>query len=325
MKGGQKTVGHIYHEAVQQLKTNYFQYVGVGGVFTAMSMVFSSILMAVFFAFYFVFAMLFSMAPALAIPLFMDDYRGEATAAVAGFLVVGAIVLFIFLALFSLAALLVGIATATVGVSSNKAVLLLVRGDKLTWQAVWGDFKKNWKRYLGISAWSTLWTLLWSLLFYVPGVIKSLSYSMAPYLVIENPDMTVRQALKKSMEITEGHKGKLFLILLIQIGFTWAASILASFGIMYASLAAAILWILPFYLAMMAIAYLDLKQAAIEKGLLKDSCQLVEPTPVVDYQAVDGTVDASHKAAQPVQVGVPASQAAAGSEFTGMEEDSPQL
>ncbi len=325
MKGGQKTAGQIYHEAVQQLKANYFQFVGVGGVYTAASLVFSSLLMMAFLAFYFVFIFSMPLATATLGPLFADGRTGEAAAAAVGLLVVGGIVLLVLLVVLGIAALIVNVATATVGVSTKKAAILLVKGDKLTWQAVWADFKKNWKRYLGISAWSLLWTFLWSLLFFVPGVIKGLSYSMAPYLVIENPEMTVRQALKKSMEITDGHKGKLFLLLLILAGFTWAASIAASFGILYASMAAEILWIIPLYLAMATIVYLDLKQAAMEKGLLTDSCPPVKPAPVVDYQAVEGTVAESHQAAQPIQVGVSEEQAGSGNEFTGMEEDSPQL
>lgn len=307
MMGGKKTVGQIYHEAVAQLKANYFQHVGISGILVSASLTFSSLLMFVFFAIYFFILMASVVSPLMAFPLFMNDDWGWAAAAFVPVLLISLVVLLFLFVLFFVVFYVVMLATNTVQTSMQKAVLLLVKGDKLTWHVVWVDFKKNWKRYLGVAAWSLLWTFLWSLLFYVPGVIKGLSYSMAPYLVIEHPELTVRQALKKSTEITEGHKGKLFLILLIQMGFTYAASIVASFGVIYASVAAMILWIFPLYYAMMTIAYVDLKQAAVENGLLPGAAPAEEEYPM----AIEGN--------QPEASQTP------GQEFTELEDDSPAL
>ena len=42
---------------------------------------------------------------------------------------------------------------------------------------------------------TTLLTFLWSLLFIVPGIIASYRYALAPYLMAENPDMDVMEAI----------------------------------------------------------------------------------------------------------------------------------
>lgn len=267
MKSGNKTAGQIYNEALQQLKDNYFQHVGLTGVFYSAYMLFSSIIYIFFFVFYFlmIFGMMFPMfSLAGAAASKGDTPAGAVMASVLLFLAVLAVLIF----LMTVVAMAVTIAVCAVQTAVQRGVLTLVGGGKLSLRDVWGNFKANWRRYLGVSAWITLWTFLWGLLFYVPGVVKYFSYMLAPYLVIEYPEMTVRQALRKSMEMTDGHKGKLFTITLIMIGLSMAASVVASFGLVFATVAAMIVFIYPHYFAMNTIAYLDLKQAAIEKGIL---------------------------------------------------------
>ena len=46
-----------------------------------------------------------------------------------------------------------------------------------------------------------LFTFLWSLLLIVPGIIKALSYSMAPYILADNPDMDAMDTIKESRVI----------------------------------------------------------------------------------------------------------------------------
>lgn len=55
-----------------------------------------------------------------------------------------------------------------------------------------------------------LFTFLWALLFVIPGIIKSLSYAMTPFLMAENPNLTAREAINASKERMEGHKWELF-------------------------------------------------------------------------------------------------------------------
>ncbi len=65
-----------------------------------------------------------------------------------------------------------------------------------------------------------VFTYLWSLLFVIPGIIKALSYSMAPYILAENEYyMSPGDAIKESMRIMDGHKMELFTLYLSFIGW----------------------------------------------------------------------------------------------------------
>lgn len=74
-------------------------------------------------------------------------------------------------------------------------------------------------------------TMLWSLLFVIPGIIKAYSYSMAFYILAENPEMTAREALNESKEITKGHKLDLFVLELSFI--LWGLLATVTLGIAY--------------------------------------------------------------------------------------------
>ena len=50
-----------------------------------------------------------------------------------------------------------------------------------------------------------LYTLLWMLLLIVPGIIKTFSYAMTPYILAENPGMTATEAITKSRRIMDGN------------------------------------------------------------------------------------------------------------------------
>jgi len=72
----------------------------------------------------------------------------------------------------------------------------------------------NFFRKVGGSYWMALWVFLWSLLLWVPGIIKAIAYSMTYYILADCPNVTATNALKLSMKMTSGHKGKLFVMYL---------------------------------------------------------------------------------------------------------------
>lgn len=104
----------------------------------------------------------------------------------------------------------------------------------------------------GKSLWLSIITAffiyLWSLLFLIPGIIKSFSYSMAPYILAENPQMTAREALQASKDLMRGKKGQLFYLGLTFIGWFLLGAL--SLGIMY-------IWIVPYMQAAFAAFYDD--------------------------------------------------------------------
>ena len=84
---------------------------------------------------------------------------------------------------------------------------------------------KSFLRIAGGMLWRTLWLFLWTLFALIPIVgwviapimlvIKGISYSFTPYLLLRKKDISPLDALKRSMEMTKGYRGKIFLTYLI--------------------------------------------------------------------------------------------------------------
>jgi len=90
---------------------------------------------------------------------------------------------------------------------------------------------------IGLSVLVGLYTFLWSLLLIIPGIIAAYSYSMAPFILIDNPDIGVSEAIRRSKEIMRGHKFDYFALQLSFIG--WAILACLTFGIGF-------LWLIPY-------------------------------------------------------------------------------
>lgn len=105
-----------------------------------------------------------------------------------------------------------------------------------------------WGRAFGLRLVTSLLTFLWSLLFIVPGIIASYRYALAPYLMAENPDMGVMEAIARSKELMNGSKWRLFCLQLSFIG--WNLLCVLTLGIGY-------LWLTPYQNAAEAAFYLE--------------------------------------------------------------------
>ena len=136
--------------------------------------------------------------------------------------------------------------------ASMMLFLHFVRGEQKLY--IGGLFKVFSKPYygksIGVYLLMYIFTLLWSLLLIVPGIIKSLAYSLAPFILIDNPELSANQAINESMKMMKGHKMDLFLIMLGYVGFA-LLSILA--------LGIPLLWLVPYYQAVLAKFYEEVK------------------------------------------------------------------
>ncbi len=99
----------------------------------------------------------------------------------------------------------------------------------------------------------TIYTFLWTLLFVIPGIIKTYSYAMAPYLLQENPEMTASEAINESMRIMDGNKARLFWLDLSFIG--WYLLSMLTFGLL-------LLIVVPYHMTARAEFYQELKNGA---------------------------------------------------------------
>ena len=133
------------------------------------------------------------------------------------------------------------------------AFLSFVRDAKvLDVRNVFSAFNKiyYWKS-IGVSLLMGIYIFLWALLLIIPGIVKALSYSMAPYIIAENPEMRAEEAIQRSMKMMDGHKMELFILYLIGFGLV----ILSVF-----TLFIGLLWIMPWMQVVMAKFYLYVKE-----------------------------------------------------------------
>lgn len=98
----------------------------------------------------------------------------------------------------------------------------------------------------------TLFVFLWSLLLVVPGILKSYSYRMAPYLMIDDKNLTPREAIKLSTRIMDGHRFELFVLDISFIG--WYILWWITAGVFS-------LYVLPYRQTSEALFYLNLKSS----------------------------------------------------------------
>ncbi len=140
----------------------------------------------------------------------------------------------------------------TYGVS--RFFLNLIRKTDARIQDVFRGFKYFWKAFL-LNLLMGIFIMLWALLLIVPGIIASLNYAMAYYILIDNPELSSVDVINRSKDMMDGQKGKLFSLYLSFAG--WFVLCLLTLGIGF-------IWLRPYSQASFAGFYQDLKDASNE-------------------------------------------------------------
>ncbi len=126
-----------------------------------------------------------------------------------------------------------------------------------------GAFRSG--RYLKtvkIMFWRMLYTWLWSMLFVIPGVIKSLEYTLIPYLISENPDLPKERVFEISRRTMEGEKANLFLLHLSFIGWYLLGLAACCFGVYF---------VLPYHQAVKAEFYTCMRAKMLAMGITTEA------------------------------------------------------
>lgn len=129
----------------------------------------------------------------------------------------------------------------------------------------WIAFKTNFLVSIFVS--------LWSLLLVIPGMIKGLSYAMTPYIIVEEPEISAREAISRSKSMMHGHKMELFVLGLSFIG--WNLLACCTLGILY-------IWLVPYMEATVMNFYLSLRGSAP-----RHAADPVDDIPTGDFDVVD--------------------------------------
>jgi len=151
-------------------------------------------------------------------------------------------------------AIAVALITPVLSVGLCSVYLKLTKGVKPEISELFAHLKKFWYAFK-VSFLTGLFVSLWSLLFLIPGIVKAMAYSMAMYIVADQPEMSAREALKKSENIMQGHKMEFFVLQLSFIGWHLLGAV--TFGLAY-------IYVLPYMSATVANFYNKIKPADLE-------------------------------------------------------------
>lgn len=147
-----------------------------------------------------------------------------------------------------------------------------------------------------------LYTVLWSLLFVIPGIIKSFSYAMAPYILAEHPGMGANAAITESRRLMNGNKWRLFCLSISFIGWALLCAaptlVLASMAMTAAmnngtlgSLLFLILSGVPTFIGML---FLQPYQEAAYAAFYRDITEVSQPAygfPIEDFSATSSDAE----------------------------------
>lgn len=149
--------------------------------------------------------------------------------------------------------------------SIAKIYIALTQNIRPTINDIWKGFYS-----FGKALWLTIitgfFTFAWSLLFIIPGIVKGFAYSMAPYILADNPNMTAREALNESKRITNGHKAELFVLSWSFIG--WFLLIPLTLGLI-------MIWLVPYTQATTANYYIAMKSDKFSRTQATEQRQAV--------------------------------------------------
>ena len=127
------------------------------------------------------------------------------------------------------------------------------RGDEVESKQLFEPFKNFWRSFAGMG-WRELWLLLWSMIPFagmVFGVIKAYAYQLTPFILRENDEISAQDALRESINRTNGFKGRMFLTdllilallglipyvgILFKIIYVLCSLVIAVFGPLYCGL-----------------------------------------------------------------------------------------
>ncbi|MDR0850629.1 MAG: DUF975 family protein [Christensenellaceae bacterium] len=141
----------------------------------------------------------------------------------------------------------------------------LVRRKNPQINDLFGYFKDGYWMSMGVYWLKYVFIVLWSLLLIIPGIIKTYSYAMSEYLVINKIRTDPNEAITFSRELMNGNKWRLFCLHFSFIG--WILLGILTLGILF-------FWIEPYIRAAEIVFFDEIAESA---GLIGEN---VQPTAV---------------------------------------------
>ena len=121
-----------------------------------------------------------------------------------------------------------------------------------------GGFDRGYGRVVKGMFLKDLFLIFWTLLFIIPGIIKSFSYRMVPYILVDQPELTATQAITRSRQMMKGNKWRAFVLdLSFILWYLLSGLTLGLLGLFFVH---------PYYEATNAELYQALKNAPVDDG-----------------------------------------------------------
>ncbi len=133
-----------------------------------------------------------------------------------------------------------------------------LRGNNPEWKSLYMEGIDRYVKYFKVGIVTEIIIALCSLLLIVPGIIKYFEYFFVHQIIHDNPELEGSQARNLSDRITDGYKGKLFLLELSF--FPWYILEAITFGI-------AAIYVTPYIECTKAMYYENLKFDALNRGI----------------------------------------------------------
>ena len=115
-----------------------------------------------------------------------------------------------------------------IGLGYAKFNLSLFEEDKADFKMIFSE-KKRYKDCFVLYVLQIVYITVASIFFIIPGIIAFYAYCLAPYIMVENPEMSAKQAMKASKAMMKGNKWRLFCLSFSFIGWDILAAL--TFGI----------------------------------------------------------------------------------------------
>ena len=122
--------------------------------------------------------------------------------------------------------------------------------SKPSFKEIFSGFKVKYGRNIGTLLLVGIKLVLWTLLFIIPGIIKSYEYSIIPYILADDPEISSKDAFKKAKQMMKGNKWRLFKLEFSFIG--WFVLCVLTLGI-------GTFFLIPYISAANAEFYVELK------------------------------------------------------------------
>ena len=136
-------------------------------------------------------------------------------------------------------------------IGHNRFCLKLVDGEEARFEDLFSGFDIFGNAFV-LNLLIALKVFAWSLLFVIPGIVAAYRYSMATYIMAENPNMQATEAIERSKALMDGRKGDLFCLDLSFIGWALLAVLTAGIGN---------LWLVPYMTVSRAAFYRSLPRS----------------------------------------------------------------